>query len=76
MAVKRMTREEHRAEYQKYQQLAMEDLKAFNESNKTGIFDWSKYEAYRANMKIANRHCGISHAMWKKEMKKLYGYTG
>ena len=73
-----MTREEHIAEYNRYWQTAMDNLKAFQDSYEAGksSFDWSKYEAYEANMKIANRHIGISHAMWKKQMKKLYGYTG
>ena len=77
MASKRMTKEEHYAEYLKYNQIARDNLRAFNESyDKTKVFDWSKFEAYKENNKLANRHLGVKDAMWKKEMKKLYGYTG
>lgn len=68
-----MTREQHISEYERLYKIGMEKLGFAIECNEEG-FDRSAYEEHRQYIKQANRHYGIASAMWKRKMKKLYGF--
>lgn len=65
-----MTREEHFELYKEHNKKAMAALR---ECSKDGYgWSWDKWNEYKVESKLANKHWGISQAMRTKQIKKLY----
>jgi bisphosphoglycerate-dependent phosphoglycerate mutase len=65
-----MTRSEHIEMSKKYRAASIDALHEFQRTMNRKFWD-----DYKENSKLANKHYGISQAMWTKEMKRKYGYT-
>lgn len=63
-----MTRQEHIEMSKKYTDASIEALRKFRET-----MNYKFWDDYKESSKQANKHFGISQAMWTKEMKKKYG---
>lgn len=63
-----MTREEHEALWREHRKLAKEALDMFIESNHR---DWGKWEEYKREYHLSNKHFGIMNGMYTKAYKKF-----
>ena len=62
-----MTREEHEALWREHAKLSHEALQSFIDSNQR---DWEKWEVYKREFNLSNKHFGIMNAMFTKAHKK------
>ena len=69
-----MTREEHFAEADRQHGKAIAALHKARFSE-VDHFDWDAWEEYKRLSKAANKHYGIAHAMWTRNIKKLNAQT-